>query len=189
MDLLRFKELMAKPPGQGAWEWQFFLEFVDVYFKNRRIKDPIVVEIGTRRNRQKTFYTELLGARHIGIDISGGFSMPDVLGDSKDPKTLEALKIMLGEKPINLLFIDGSHKYEDVRSDYEVYGPLVKDIIAFHDISSTRLEVHKLWDALVDYDAERTAKSSIRIGYGTGLIMLTEGEKIYDRFKNYDKYF
>lgn len=188
MDMNWFGEAMKKQPGQGTWEWQMFIEFIEAYFKNRGIS-PIVVEIGTRRNRQKGFYEHILGARHIGIDITDHFSKPDILGDSKDLKTLETLKRMLDGQPVNLLFIDGDHSYKGAKSDYEMYGPLVKDIIAFHDISAHGLSVYKLWDELTKHDDNKSAKRSIRIGYATGLIMLGKDEKIYDRIKNYDKYF
>jgi len=188
MDMNWFEQAMKKQPGQGTWEWQMFLEFIEAYFKNREI-NPIVVEIGTRRNRQKGFYEHILKARHIGIDRSSHFSKPDILGDSKDIKTLEVLKEMLDGQNINLLFIDGDHSYEGAKSDYEMYGPLAKDIIAFHDISARRLGVYKLWADLVTHDDSKSAKRSIRIGYATGLIMLGKDEKIYDRIKNYDKYF
>lgn len=39
------------------------------------------------------------------------------------------------KKPIDLLFIDGDHSYEGVKSDYEAWSPFVKvgGVIAFHD--------------------------------------------------------
>ena len=38
-------------------------------------------------------------------------------------------------KPIGLLFIDGSHEYEDVKFDFEAWSPFVVEggIVAFHD--------------------------------------------------------
>ena len=86
MDALRFKKLLAHAvPGiqlaQWEWEWRYFLEFVDSYFKTRNISNPIIVEIGIFLNAQKAFYEELLGVEHIGIDISAD-SRPDIVGDS-----------------------------------------------------------------------------------------------------------
>jgi len=183
MDLNWFNTAMAKPPSQGALEWRLFLEFIEAYFKNRGIKNPIVVEIGTRRNRQKVFYEELLGAVHIGIDISRKHSMPDILGDSRDKETLETLKTMLNGMPVNLLFIDGDHDYEGVKKDYEIYAPLVENIVALHDISSLKHGVWKFWKEL------NCIKKTVRIGWATGLVILDGERGIYEKHDHKGKYF
>jgi len=43
--------------------------------------------------------------------------------------------VYTNEEPIDFLFIDGNHSYEQVLADYLMYSPLVKrgGIIAFHD--------------------------------------------------------
>lgn len=158
MNLQRFDELMKAAGGAGGQliqnisEWQCFLEFVDAYFKNRDILNPIIVEIGVANNSQKSFYRELLNAEHIGIDIIGN---PDILGDSHNLETVEKLKTRLSGRPVDLLFIDGGHMYESVKADYELYGPLTKHIIAFHDIY-TRFPnpadpaVYRLWDEIIE---------------------------------------
>jgi predicted O-methyltransferase YrrM len=50
--------------------------------------------------------------------------------------TRENLRQILDGRGIDLLFIDGDHSYAGVRSDYEMYQPLVAPdgMIAFHDI-------------------------------------------------------
>jgi predicted O-methyltransferase YrrM len=50
--------------------------------------------------------------------------------------TLRALRKVLDGRPIDMLFIDGDHSYAAVKSDYEMYHPLVAEdgMIAFHDI-------------------------------------------------------
>lgn len=158
MNLQKFDKLMKAAGGangqliQNVSEWQCFLEFADAYFKNRGILNPVVVEIGIANNSQKTFYQELLGAEHIGIDIIGS---PDILGDSHNLETVEKLKARLSGRPIDLLFIDGGHMYESVKADYELYSPLVKHIVAFHDIY-TRFPnpidpaVYRLWNEIVE---------------------------------------
>lgn len=148
MNIERFDSLLESTgtcPWQQPQEWQFFLEFVDAYFKNRKIRNPIVVELGTIGNSQKIYYEELLGARHIGINISNKRGEPNILGNTHDEDTLGKLKSMLGSEPINLLFIDACHNYQDVKQDYEMYGPLTKNIIAFHDIKLQREEVRLFW--------------------------------------------
>lgn len=50
--------------------------------------------------------------------------------------SLEKIKSRLGNEKLDFLFIDGDHSYEGVKTDFEMYSPLVKrgGIIAFHDI-------------------------------------------------------
>ena len=138
MNLLKFDELMKESdPGLCQWvsEWRTFLEFVDGYFWNREILNPVVVEIGIASNCQKPFYNQFLNAEHIGIDINPEApGHPDILGNSRDPETIEKLAVILAGRAIDLLFIDGDHAYEFIRRDYEIYAPLTKHIIAIHDI-------------------------------------------------------
>lgn len=165
MDLKKFKELSEMPVPrfqlvwQDWWEWQAFLEFAATYFENRRVTKPLVVEIGVMHNEQRIFYKELLGADHIGIDLNVNNS-PDIIGDSAVLETLEKLKALLGGRKIDLLFIDGNHSYEGVKTDYEFYGPLVRHLIAFHDVNGfTRRSkgVNPYWDELTNSGECRTA--------------------------------
>lgn len=50
-------------------------------------------------------------------------------------------------KKIDLLFIDGSHLYEDVKSDFELFFPLVKPggMVLFHDVDPVFPGVYKVW--------------------------------------------
>jgi len=49
-----------------------------------------------------------------------------------------------------LLFIDGDHSYDGVKSDFEMYSPLVREagIVAFHDIANARTDygVGRFWN-------------------------------------------
>jgi hypothetical protein len=51
------------------------------------------------------------------------------------------------DKPIDILFIDGSHEYNDVKGDFEAFYPHVKEngIIAFHDIKGKWDGVIRFW--------------------------------------------
>lgn len=71
--------------------------------------------------------------------------------DSHNPETLEKVKEILGEKEVDLLFIDGDHTYEGVKQDWEMYSPLLSrnGIGVFHDIVPHKeipeCQVDKFW--------------------------------------------
>jgi hypothetical protein len=134
-------------PNQCPQEWQLFLEFCQAYFLNRTILNPVVVEIGVEGGRQKKYYEYYLGATHIGIDINPE-TRPDIVGDSRSKETKAALIEKLKGRPINLLFIDGGHEFETVRSDFEMYGSLVSNIIAFHDLFGIWTDVKAFWESI-----------------------------------------
>jgi len=145
-------------PVQNMPEYLAFLEFCETYFRNRGIEHPIVVEIGIQSNLQKRFYEELLGAEHIGIDCSNQYSVPDILGNSHHDTTLAALKEKLNGRSVNLLFIDnGEIRYESIAQDYAMYGPLVSDLIAFHNtaIMNPAWGACRLWRELQVRESRR----------------------------------
>jgi len=154
MNLELFNELMKDGPEQHLPEWQMFLEVCEIYLKKHKIKNPIVVELGIWENKQKKFYEQLLGAEYIGIDVRIRRPVPNIIGDTHDPKTLNALIKKLNGRPINILFIDANHRYEHVKADFEMYSPLCTDIVALHDIETRRYEnsrkvsVWRFWDEL-----------------------------------------
>ncbi len=134
--------------AQDKSEWKFFLEFVGAYFENRNIIKPIIVEIGIMKNSQRDYYKELFNAEYIGIDVNLN-AEPDILGDSQAVETIETLKGRLSGRKIDLLFIDGDHSYQAAKRDYELFLPLVKHLIAFHDTRATNnSQVSRLWEEL-----------------------------------------
>ncbi len=182
INLELFDELFKKRPSQRREEWLAYLEICKMYFKKHNIKKPVVVELGVYKNRQKKFYETLLGAEHIGIDISEKKSTPDIKGSSHDPETLKKLKERLNGRDINILFIDACHKYEDVRHDFETYSPLCVDIIAFHDTEIGRRggrdghQAWKFWDILKNNayrNDEKILFYSIQHGQGPGIGVMT----------------
>lgn len=143
----------------------------------RARKPRVVVEIGTRHGG--TFYGLCKAAAGdallISIDLpdgpfGGGYEESDlprlrsyarakqrtefIRGDSHDPATLAELRTILGEREIDVLFIDGDHTYDGVRMDYDMYAPLVRagGLVALHDIAPAPQrhgsEVDQLWSEL-----------------------------------------
>jgi len=81
----------------------------------------------------------------VGVDshdfTSGIFSHDKqvslVIGRSDSPGVIAKVKRIMGDD-VDLLFIDGEHTYEVVKSDYNNYGSLVRPggLIMFHDTQS-----------------------------------------------------
>ena len=57
-------------------------------------------------------------------------------GSSYDHNTVNKVKQILGDRQLDLLFIDGDHNYEGVKKDFFKYRHLVREggIIVFHDV-------------------------------------------------------
>ena len=143
MNLTLFKKFMKEDISkQDSFEWYMFLEICSTYLKKHNIKNPVVVELG-KRDSQKRFWEQLFNAHYTG-DI---MEMPMSLRQS-------ILKKELGRKLINILFINGDHRYEAVKEDFKMFAPLCNGIIAFHGIETFRYkkrevaQVWKFWDDL-----------------------------------------
>ncbi len=57
-------------------------------------------------------------------------------GSSYEPRTFQRVRSLLTGRTIDLLFIDGDHRYQGVKQDFLLYSQLVRDggLIMFHDI-------------------------------------------------------
>jgi cephalosporin hydroxylase len=83
----------------------------------------------------------------------------EIVGDSHDPASLDRVREALEGEPLDFLFIDGDHRFDGVRQDWEMYSPLVRPggWVAFHDILDTPntrrhgIDVWHFWRALRDY--------------------------------------
>jgi cephalosporin hydroxylase len=141
------------PAVQNPNELRSFLELL----AERRPK--VVVEIGTASGGHLYSLCQVAdpSALLVSIDFPGGdygrspsntdcklyatFGSPRqrlefIRQSSMRQDTLTNLKKMLGDREVDLLYLDGDHTYAGVKSDYERYEPLVAadGIIALHDI-------------------------------------------------------
>jgi len=138
-----------------------------------------VLEIGTHQGGTAAFWCEL--ADHvISVDLPDGpFGGLDkgaaevrnarllrtyanyarftgILGDSRASSTLHLVEHALDGEKLDLLFIDGDHRYEGVKGDLALYRRFVRPggVVLFHDIVDTPFireqgaEVYKLWPEL-----------------------------------------
>ncbi|HRJ30863.1 MAG TPA: class I SAM-dependent methyltransferase [Cyclobacteriaceae bacterium] len=160
-----------KSPQQERW-----------FFKTARKapENAVIVEIGSFQGRSTvSFGLGCLGStKHIyAIDLFEGDNDMYGSGEFQDrfiqhvrscgveahvtPIKQHSLQVAATwNKPIDVLFIDGSHEYQDVKADFESFYPHVKKggIIAFHDIKGK-------WDGVIRFWAE-VQRSGLMTDFG-----------------------
>jgi len=115
------------------------------------------LEIGTQYGFTFALFAKMYSGKKISVDLPNGlFGGLDLSSsntrnakltqahsgcfflatDSTHKDTLATIVGFLGDEQLDLLFIDGNHTFEGVKTDYEMYSPLVKKggLIVFHDI-------------------------------------------------------
>jgi predicted O-methyltransferase YrrM len=129
-----------------------------------------ILEIGTASGGTLFLLTRVAAAdaRLVSVDLPGGpggggypawkiplfeaFPLPGqrlalIRDNSHDLAVRARVADLIGETGLDFLLIDGDHSYEGVKSDFEMYGPLVQPpgLIAFHDVDYIP-EVRRFWD-------------------------------------------
>ena len=137
-----------KTPRQNPYE------FLDFLFIASNIENPVILEIGKGHGNTEKFYRELLNAKdYISVDWKLQFN-PTVYGNSVHKNTINSVKSLLRKHDnfADILFIDGDHNYQTVKSDYENYSPLIKSsgFIGFHDIHRiySKTGAAKFWNEI-----------------------------------------
>lgn len=201
-EILAFCERHLQP-GQRATEILEFAHFA-------RVRSPeVFCEIGTLRGGTHVFLTHALPSVRTTIAIDWLIQRKAFQGllrkrgqrawflnaPSQLPKTVEQVADRLRGQSIDLLFIDGDHSYDGVRSDFQLYRQFVRDdgLIAFHDIcedNRTRLgyrtcgyvgDVPKFWRRLRDrYVHREFIEAADQDGYGIGVIIYSAAATLPD---------
>lgn len=158
------------------------------------------LEIGTARGGTLLFLTRLANpkATIVSVDLPGGKfgggygtrrkwfyqrfarrgqQLHLLQGDSHSEEMAERVKGVFEGQQIDYLFIDGDHRYEGVKSDFETYGPLVRKggLIAFHDIVDGPPDavggVPRFWRQIKSqYSHQEFINDPFQGGYGIGLL-------------------
>ena len=132
--------------------------------------DGLIVEIGTLYGRSTSFMA--IGSkdsvRVYAIDCWEGthyhrmikaveyFAKLDLMGKIKIIKGYSEQVAKSFKGTIDMLYIDGDHSYESVKTDYEKWYPFLKKggVVAFHD------HIHPKYPGIVKFVAERPAKEN-----------------------------
>lgn len=110
--------------------------------------------------------------------------------NSQRVSTVEKLVDSIGTQKIDILFIDGDHRFEGVKRDYMLYAPLVREggLIVFHDVirqNDPRSGVHLLWNDLRHkMDRQGTwhrtylGQETYGLGHWAGIGAMEQGDKV-----------
>jgi len=167
--------LQVEQEAVWMWEWMNQQKSLCPY-------RPHIMEIGTNQGGFMWMMCRALEPKlAISVDVvNGAFSSGNVVvakrtealkecpvtwieGSSFDPKVEARVKGVLGKEKLDLLVIDGDHRFPDV--DMAIYGPLVRPggWIMFHDIADTpahrdqKVQVPRLWRHLNGWKVELRA--------------------------------
>jgi len=164
--------------------WQSINELYWIVSHLKRIRPSVIVEIGCYTGGTLDIwerYTRLAGGslqKIIGIDLDTkrvllrkSLKPITVLlnVDSSSPEARRKINEALVSENIDFGFIDGSHIYEDVKSDFELLWPRVRSggALAFHDIRWSSDQVGRFWQTLVGEKYQTLQQYGIGVIYKT----------------------
>ena len=151
LQLQHIIEKVEKIPG---WFYPNQMEFLFPY----ALKAKNILEIGTYAGKSTLFWTlSNPEATIVTTDTCIGVPANGITGLSILPEVVSAGKIIALKEdshelakrfnfPIDLLFIDGSHKYSDVCRDITDWLPKLKGIIVVHDYMDAWPEIKQAVD-------------------------------------------
>jgi len=158
------------------------------------IRPRLVVELGTHNGVSFAAFCEAvrrlsLPSRCIAIDMWEGDAHAGYYGESvyRDlagftarhygafatlvRASFAAARPLVADGSIDLLHVDGRHRYEDVREDYESWRPKLspRAVVLFHDVRETRQDfgVHRYWAELT----RQTPHFTFDHAHGLGVLL------------------
>lgn len=172
-------------------------EIVNLVDDVRRLAPATVLELGTSMGGTLYLWTRLAtsNATLVSVDLPGGkfgggystlrtplyqrFARDQqqlhlLRANSHDADSLNRVKAIFRQTPVDLLFIDGDHTYEGVKQDWEMYHHLVRPggMVVFHDIAMNYddTQVKRFWDELKPTVRHREYAYHPRGFYGIGVV-------------------
>lgn len=165
------------------------------------VKPKVIVEIGTYKGGTLFIWTRTNPQAElvVSIDLPGGqygggydakreklyklfvhdrpqTEMQFIRANSHLQETAEKLKAILKGRMIDFLYIDADHTYTGVKTDFELYSPLVSSggIIGFHDIRNMKSnhQVKDFWAEVKQWFEHREILGT-ETKTGNGVIFIT----------------
>lgn len=95
----------------------------------------------------------------------------DITGSSFSQENVDRAKAIVANNGIDMLFIDGSHEYEDAKKDFINFAHLVNPggMIVFHDITGIE-PIRRLWNEVKIARRVTEIKDGQHEGWGIGVI-------------------
>jgi cephalosporin hydroxylase len=170
------------------------------------IKPRTLCEIGTATGGNSLLMSRLLDSIDYMICIDlyvrnkaylkllrrPGLSIAFINASSYAPRTVKNVAKLLKGRKIDVLFIDGDHRYEGVLKDFLLYRDFVQEggYILFHDIVLDQEDgwiysggVPILWEQLRDhYPTKEFVQSRDQKGFGIGLLRYSREAMLPARF-------
>jgi Predicted O-methyltransferase len=126
---------------QHEWEMRTFLAMALEELKPER-----TVELGTFRGFTGALLSLITSRQTVSIDITNygtaeaypySHHLSYIIADATDKEVPETVKLLYGDGPIDLLFIDDGHYYETIVKEVALWSPHVRPggWIVFHDIN------------------------------------------------------
>lgn len=177
----RFWAVTQAYQGKGWFRfltaWQVEEEYTRLVSWVAQQRPRVILEIGTFRGGTLFAWSRIATRLVVSIDLPGGIhgggyppakqrlyrrltrDRPGVemliyQADSQSAKTFNQVKAALSGQKIDFLFIDGDHRYDGVKRDFELWTPLVAagGHVGFHDIlrnhEGHNCEVDRFWSEL-----------------------------------------
>lgn len=148
-----FDRVMAAPEFAPL---QHRVEFVTLMAQAAERRPRVVVEIGAFRGGTGFLLARVARPDAVIVLVDdqfddirqaalASFSLPGqrivcLRGNSQTAEMKARVVTAVGGRPVDVLFIDGDHRYDGVSRDFALYSPLVRPggLIAFHDIVTDR---------------------------------------------------